>query len=260
MSIVSKLMFKAALKKVGSRRLYRYAAEARRADLVRLLRQRVGQRVLAGPFKDMLLPDGRSWGDGDFAPKLLGTYELELHPFLLAAAARAPQAIVNVGCAEGFYAVGLARLMPEVPMFAFDIDNKALAVCETAAKANDVAGRVSLHGLCTTAELAGLLGRYDSALAFLDCEGGEAELLDPAKVPQLAKCDILVETHEHVLAGITEELVQRLSPTHRIERIHQGARNPHGLAALHGLGELERWLLVNETRPVPQTWLACWRL
>jgi protein-L-isoaspartate O-methyltransferase len=72
----------------------------------------------------MQLPRRTSWGDGYRAAKLLGAYEHSLHDVLLKPVSRQPDPIINVGCAEGYYAVGLARLLPDATVYAFDIDRQ----------------------------------------------------------------------------------------------------------------------------------------
>src|SRR5512140_2013789 len=62
--------------------------------------------VLSGPFK------GMRYGDFSYnsalIPKLLGTYEADLHNWVGEALATGYDAVINVGCAEGYYAVGFA--------------------------------------------------------------------------------------------------------------------------------------------------------
>jgi hypothetical protein len=256
MSALSKLLFRLALGKLGARRLHNLAARERRRELAGQLRPVLGRAVLAGPFQGMELPDAASWGDGDFLPKLLGTYEANLHQAVIAAVARRPDPVINVGCAEGYYAVGLARLLPGAAIHAFDIDAAALQVCAAAAAANGVGARVRLEGLCTAARIAELCAGHRRALLVLDCEGAERELLDPAA---LASCDVLVETHDFIHAGLADELEARFRATHRVERIAQGGRDPNA-AALAKLAESDRWLLVDEGRPESMVWLACWAL
>src|ERR671916_736294 len=67
-------------------------------------RDRFGDSVVAGPFAGPAYPD---WGIAHvdlFAPKLLGCYELELHEALKDAIAAAPDLVVNIGAADGYYA------------------------------------------------------------------------------------------------------------------------------------------------------------
>jgi hypothetical protein len=61
------------------------------------------------------------------SPKFLGTYELELHRVIERAIELRPKYVLNVGCAEGFYPVGLAIRLSDAQIFAADADPKALS-------------------------------------------------------------------------------------------------------------------------------------
>jgi len=87
------------------------------------IREKTNSVVQSGPFAGMRLIEGASWGDGDIAPKLLGVYEQELHGVFAKAAQRRYGAIVDVGSAEGFYAVGLARMFPGIKVYAFIVSD-----------------------------------------------------------------------------------------------------------------------------------------
>lgn len=242
---------------IGPSRAFGIAGGVRRKQLTIELSRFTNNKVQDGPFKGMMLPDITSWGDGDRAPKLLGTYEADLFPAIATLVARAPATVINVGCAEGYYAVGLARLLPKAQVVAFDTNPAAGALCATAAAANGVGARVRIEGLCTLATLNALLAPDAPALVVMDCEGGERDLLDPGKVPGLAKADILVESHDCFIPGLKEELAARFAATHAVELIRQGGRNPHALALFPGVTERDRWLMVDENRPEPMYWMVC---
>src|SRR5215813_4226420 len=74
--------------------------------------QKLGNRVLTGPFKGMIVTDQPNWDDGNSTLKLLGCYEHELWDAIELAITRKPSAVINIGCAEGYYAIGLARRLP----------------------------------------------------------------------------------------------------------------------------------------------------
>jgi lipopolysaccharide biosynthesis glycosyltransferase len=228
---------------------------SRRQQLTAQLAAWAQNRVLRGPFEGMILPEQSSGGDGNRASKLLGTYEADLFPALQDFVARAPERVINVGCAEGYYAVGLARLLPGAEVIALDRDPKAQSLCTATAAANGVAVRVA--GGCTPQGLANLLADAMRVLVVMDCEGAEAVLLDPVAVPRLAHADIVVETHDFLQRGLKEALAARFATTHEVTVIRQGARDPHAIDALAGLSEAERWLLVDEVRPETMYWLVC---
>jgi SAM-dependent methyltransferase len=252
---LSMLLFNIARRKMGTTRLHRTAAQTRRAELTSQLHALLGNRVLAGPFAGMVLPTDISWRDGDFMPKLIGSYESNLRAVLAQAIARGPVTVINVGCAEGYYAVGLARLLPQATVYAFDISTEAGAICARAAAENGVTERVVVDGRCTTEHLAKMVENSGRTLLVMDCEGAERELLDPAKLPGLAKCDVIVETHG---SDIVVELEARFRPSHEVNRTGQGGRDPNEVPELRQLAESDRWLLVDEGRPESMVWLALW--
>ena len=255
---VATCLFRAAIKVLGTQRLHSAVSKARRRELSSELSERFGNMVLSGPFKGMILPVERSWaGDGDFAPKLIGSYESNINDALQEAVARNPDIVINVGCAEGYYTVGLARLLPNATIHAFDIDIRAQRICARAAMENGVADRVVIHQLCTIEKLSKITASPGRILVVMDCEGGEVELLDPVKVVGLSRCDLLVETHDFAVSGATVTLENRFGASHEIIRITQTGRNPNNMHEFARYSKSDRWLMVNEFRPTIMTWLAC---
>jgi hypothetical protein len=219
-----------------------------------LVRQQ-GWAVQSGPFAGMALPDRASWGDGDLLPKLLGCYEMELHPVIDEIIAAAPDLIVNVGAAEGYYAVGMARLIPGAFVHAFDTEAKSQEICREAAGLNDVSSRVSVSGQCTPDLLQAIVPRGRTPVVICDCEGYERDLIDPRRVPALRTAMLLIECHDFIDPSITPTLVERLSATHALEGVREGARDPNTSPFLQGLDSLDRWLAVCEYRPTMMHWI-----
>ncbi len=93
------------------------------------------------------------------APKLLGTYELELFPVVRHIARGDYDLIVNVGAGEGYYAVGLLALMPEVRSVVFEIGEKRRRLIGELAVLNGVQDRIAVHGWATADSLQSALER-----------------------------------------------------------------------------------------------------
>jgi hypothetical protein len=230
----------------------------RRAEITNALYQVQGGSVLSGPFAGMTMLAEASWGDGDLAPKLLGCYEAELHPAIAKAIARGPKSVINIGCAEGYYAVGMARALPHSRVFAFDTNAQAQAICGRAAAANQVAARAEVAGTCTLDTLRQIISAHDRTLLLVDCEGAELQLLDPREVPGIQACDVIVECHDFLNPSITTTLQQRFAATHDVEIVSEGPRDPNQFPSLQRWQSSDRWLAVNENRPVTMNWLVCW--
>ena len=151
-----------------------------------------GRRVLSGPFAGMAYV-AQARGSA-LMPKLLGSYEAELHAVIQQIAATDYAAVIDIGCAEGYHANGLAMRMPSTHVYAFDTDLEAQKLCMEMASLNAVEGRVTVSGECQTGDLNRIIaGR---SLIVCDCEGFEegfeAGILRPDLVPAMAQADILV--------------------------------------------------------------------
>lgn len=223
-----------------------------RAALIRdtLLRDHAGT-VLSGPFAGLLgLTEVL---EGCHAPKLLGSYERELHAVVERIIATPYDVIVNVGCAEGYYGVGLARRMPNGRILAFDTNPRAQAACRRLAGRNGVADRIAIGGTLAGEDFARYAGKR--ALVICDIEGAEDALLDPGAYPALAAMDVLVECHDCFKPGMADLLAGRFQPTHRVER-HEQRTLPFDLpASFRRASDLDRMLALWEWRSGPTPWL-----
>ena len=93
---------------IALRLVTKHRAEAIRRVLIR----QIGQKVQMGPFAGMEFLSNVL--EGCYIPKLLGTYEMELHPtWIRLRQLRKYRTIIDIGAAEGYYAVGLALMFPE---------------------------------------------------------------------------------------------------------------------------------------------------
>ncbi|MFN7920462.1 MAG: hypothetical protein U0Q16_10215 [Bryobacteraceae bacterium] len=214
-------------------------------------------RVSAGPFRGMRYM-GESHGS-TFAPKLLGCYERQLHPIVESIIARKPRLIIDVGCAEGYYAVGMAVRTPGAQVLAFDTSDNARMACQTMARLNGVGDRVKVMGTCTPEYLASL--DLTEAVIVCDCEGFEYKLMDGRSVPSLQKATMLIEEHPFFFDSPVPVLEEPFRSTHVIERIDDPSREfPKGWPGLEKLSAEDQQRAVDEGRrrrgvPTIQTWL-----
>jgi len=213
-----------------------------------------GVYVRSGPFSGMMFwPVGRpGYRAGGEAGSLLGLYELELHDVIAEIIARGYDQVIDIGCAEGYYAVGLAVFMPKARVYAFDIEASERELCNAMALVNNVADRVTVGAECTVATLRELT--VNRCLIVSDCEGGEFELLRPDLVPGLADCDLLVELHDCFQPGLSEAVLPRFASTHQIDIIHTAKRDPNAFPELSFLTHQERQIALDERRPSSMTW------
>lgn len=230
-------------------------ADARRLEILPYVFEQTKGLVQTGPFAGMTIVPYTSWGDGDSGAKLLGIYEDELHNVITDAVESAPTHIVNVGCAEGYYIVGLCKLLPNVTAVAIDMDSNAVVACNKNKEANHATKLQILHKEGNTTWLQTQCNLTERPLLVMDCEGAELDLLDLTLVPSLAKTTILVECHDCVRPGITESLQDRFKETHTVDLFQQKYKDPYQFEFLRHLSDCDKWALVHEGRPSAMTWL-----
>ena len=221
--------------------------------IAKTLLDRHGTVVMSGPLKglDFLAQST----EGCHVAKQLGCYEQPLQPFIEQAISTSYQTILNIGCAEGYYAVGMARRMPDTHILAFDLNIKAQEVCRVLAAKNGVDNQISVGGLFKPEDFAHYSNQ--KTLVICDIEGGERELLDPRIAPALRGMDLIVESHECLRAGITKTLIDRFYDSHSITLVQDNGQRqlPDAPAWFHTLAHLDQLLAVWEWRSGPTPWL-----
>lgn len=213
----------------------------------------ISTKVRGGPFAGMdLLPDGPP--EGAFPPRLLGCYEAELHGVIERIVESEPPVIYNVGCSDGYYAVGLSRRLPGALVYAFDRDGDARSACERAAACNGVSDRVRLHGEFDPASVVVPPGGHWCIV--MDVEGAEEALLRIQECPSLASASIVVECHDCFVPGVSSRLSSAFSSTHFVERYESsGPRGAVCSVSGAALSSMDTLIAQWEWRTGPTPWL-----
>jgi len=209
-----------------------------------------GRTVLQGPFRGMKYgsaADGRQ-----VSARLVGCYEQELAAIVERCCLTPYNRIIDVGSAEGYYAVGFAFRIPEAKIVAFDTDPWARRACREIAAANHVSDRVQIKGYCSPERLKKNIGE-EKCLILSDCEGYENVLLDPGLIPELARCDMIVEIHD-APPSLDHPLVARFQNSHRIELVQSKPRTGDEAENITGFSPIERRQLLDELRHPWQGW------
>jgi len=232
----------------------RLLAKWRCALLQNTILQQHGTRVWEGPLQGLdFFPQS---AEGCYIPKLLGCYEQPLQPYIAEAMAAAYSLILNIGCAEGYYAVGMARHTVATRVLAFDLNPKAQDICAALAAKNGVTERVKVGALFKPEDFSAYAGQ--NVLVFCDIEGAERDLLNPSVAPSLAGMDLIVESHECLLPGITRLLIDRFAQTHDITQLNDNGQRRLSTASewFHRLAHLDQLLAIWEWRSGPTPWLV----
>ena len=241
-------------------RFVRYAKVRRRRQVHRQILDRLDRpgEVVQGPFRGMRYISVAYCSE--VLPKLLGTYERELIPAIEAICGAGCDRIIDIGAAEGYYAVGMALRNPQARIVGFEMNPTARFYLRRLSRSNGVEHRLQIEGTCDTASLREALEDARLPAVICDCEGAELQLLQPDRVESLRRSLILVETHEGmetgdgVLEGVSRRIRERFTASHHVEVIDSRNRTREDLPPGYDLPSDEAAEAMNEGRPRAQ-WL-----
>jgi hypothetical protein len=215
-------------------------------------------QIAQGPFRGMRYLS--SAYHSEVLPKLIGTYEREIGPAIEAICRAGCDRIVDIGVAEGYYAVGMALRNSRAAIVGFERNPSARYYSRRLAARNGVSERVRLLGNCDPDSLSIALEGARRPAVICDCEGAEDFLLRPDRIEPLRRAFVLVETHDGletesgILEGIADRLRERFGPTHTIEVIASRDRTRDDLPPGSSLSPEEAAEAMDEGRPWAQ-WL-----
>jgi len=184
---------------------YRRKRALRRQIEAKLLRLGLlGDVIQGGPFEGLRYPPREEhWVSCRFE-KIIGCYEMEMHPWIeRIAVSRKYTSVINAGAAEGTVIVGLGRLFPDARLYAFESSTESSRTVEALAQLNGVADRLTMGKWCDPEALRAI-DSGEAPLVFCDVDGYEEVLMDKKAVPWLERADILLEVHEFRATALSE--------------------------------------------------------
>jgi hypothetical protein len=185
-------------------------------SFVELLRARL--RIVSGPFRGM--PYRLTAFASAHSAKVLGTYEKELHGIIDEIQREHFKTILDIGAAEGYYAVGMARSNgnQSATVIAFEAQESGRQLLQETAERNSVKN-LEIRGACDVAALSTELEAGVKTLIICDVEGYETELLDPERIPGLRHVSVLVELHDSPGKPISDIIRHRFQSSHHVTEV-----------------------------------------
>jgi len=223
--------------------------------------RRAGDRVWSGPFAGTKYRIGAV--SSASVPKLIGTYERELQPELEKLAAQRWTAVIDIGAAEGYYAVGFARRLRGVKVLAYEMNPVGRELLKANARENSVSDAIELREECTPPMFASILqGATAPVLVIMDVEGAEATLIEAATAADLGKATLVIEVHDFASpAGgpmISERLRELLEGSHSIQIVRSEQRSLRDFPAVFWfVPPRNRLHAMDEYRPTTMEWMIC---
>lgn len=237
-------------------RAYRRAFDESKTKALGALATAGGSGIVtaAGILQGMKWPRAVIVGS-EFTPKVLGTYELEIQDdFRRIIAEKGATSFIDIGAAEGYYAVGAALLRPSLKVLAYELKAEAHDGIRELAALNGVAPQVEVFGLFVPALLdRRFLGARPCVL--VDIDGAEAQLVNDEFMACFRDGTIILEIHDFAVPGIGRRLHSLLERSHNVRRISYQQRLRGKVGHALGLSALEWQMATDELRPHGNYWL-----
>ncbi len=217
-----------------------------------------GDTVAHGAFKGMHLPETSYWGRTDASAKILGTYERQVTE-RLEEFAQPDGLLMDIGSADGYFAVGVLRAGFFARCMCFEKSEKGQGVLRANALKNGVIDRVTILGEASEAQILASVPESQTGAVLCDIEGGEFQMLSNSVLRHLSNMHIVVELHDFLIENGSElrtALLDRAVQIFDVEIIGSAAPDPWAYPELDDLSDDERLLAFSEGRDSAMEWLV----
>jgi len=222
-----------------------------RTYLNNIVHERTQGIVQQGPFTGLKLCN---YDNGCLGNKLLGSYESQLYAAIEQTINYQPDLVINLGCGEGYYGLGLAKRLPNVRNILIDNAEHELINALYNLQSNKLSN-VELWNYADIDVIQYIMRKYKKPFLFIDVEGYEITFLDQNINSELVKSCIIVECHDFQGIPITQILNERFNDSHHVFNILDDLNKTSDHHAIKDLTKEEKNLLLSEGRPGVMNWL-----
>ena len=222
-----------------------------------LLVKEHGRVVAYGPFATMKM-NSQSWGGFDINAKILGTFESHVIAELNAISQENAGPFIDIGAADGFFAIGAVISGIADETYAFEIDASSRRSIAINAADNNVPSKIHIRDVANPETISDILKKERKAKILIDIEGGEYELLDDEFLDEISNCDVIVELHPRLVEHGTEKqeaLISRLKNYFYVEFFQNSMSPTSGFPELVSLSDDKRLLALSENRAFEMWWI-----
>ena len=183
-----------------------------------------GYIVIDGPFEGLKYVE--SAVGSSFLLKLAGYYEAVLNPYIEEAKRMNIKNILDIGCAEGYYAAGFARVFPLATISAFDMDTEGRRLTRKMFEINNL--NTDNLQILEEASKENIVDHIkENTLFICDCEGAEKEILNIENKDLFKNIAFgIIELHDEFVPGCKEACYDYFKNTHSIEIVKFKHANP----------------------------------
>ena len=225
----------------------------------KILEEQYGLIIAYGPFKGMKLSENLSWSKEDRITQTLGIYEEHVLNKLIYFSNKGSKRFIDIGAADGYFAVGMAFSKIYKEVYAFEIEQKRQQIIKENAARNSCSERVTVYGQVNVTLLNKHINKDFKSTFLIDIEGAEYNLLSTEMLLLLRGNYVICELHPWYVDNgdkLQRDLLDRASRLFNIELIQRDYYSPNSFPELNDLSDEERLVAVGESRGKNMQWLV----
>lgn len=205
-----------------------------------------------GPFKGLKLTSNTWWGGNDLGSMCFGLYENELLEFLHSESLVKRDTFVDIGAADGYYAIGLLKSKRIKKALCFEITSEGRNTIEQNWNINEQPGEIEIKGDVFKDFKSSINNiNLKKSIVLIDIEGAEFSFLENEVLRTLRDTVIAIEIHNWIpnFIELYSGFLKNANEFFDIEILDRKERNTFLFEELRSLTDDNRLLLTSEARP-----------
>ena len=216
-------------------------------------------KVAHGEFKGMRLNKNNFWSKNDLITYILGVYEKHVVSQLIKFSKLNNKVFIDIGAADGYFAVGMAHSKFFKKVYAFEIETLARENLKKNAKDNFCDNKIFINKEANFNSLKKIIDIDEISTILIDIEGGEFELLSKDILNLVKKCMVIIELHPNLVIDGSkkqERLLNICEDFFEISMIESESYNPNKFEELNQFADEDRLISFGEGRGTNMQWLV----
>ena len=216
-------------------------------------------KVAYGEFKGMRLNKNNFWSKNDLITYILSVYEKHVMNQLIKFSKLNNNVFIDIGAADGYFAVGMAYSKSFKKVYAFEIETLARENLKKNAKDNFCENKIFINKEANFNSLKKIIDTDEISTILIDIEGGEFELLTKDILNLVKKCMVIIELHPNLVKDGSkkqERLLNICEDFFEISMIERESYNPNKFEELSEFTDEDRLISFGEGRGRNMQWLV----
>lgn len=205
-----------------------------------------------GPFSGLRLSKNPWWGKSDLGSMCLGIYEEEILKFLFSDQLNDRKTLIDIGAADGYYAIGLLKSKRINKAICYEISNDGQETILSNWKLNEEPGEIEINGDVFDDFInKNKSTDFSQCITIIDIEGAEFLFLSKQILEFIKNSYVLIEIHNWIPDFMNKysSFLKDANEFFDIDILDRSERNTFKFEELRSFTDDNRLLITSEARP-----------